>query len=204
MRPYASEIGLLANAWNHLHHNLSLLFMLLLRAPNPYVAQAIWHSQESDVSQRRMLRALIEADDFPTPMEYKRILTPHQSEEIQYILNELDHGIRGNRNNAMHAPVIIMSGVHEGKVRHWAEAHFDPQNPRTRPLRGKDLIEEFRNYTAEIKRLSDYAHSMWYALNPVYAARHPWPQRPPVPQAHKKKRSGRRGIPRLPAHRLKA
>jgi hypothetical protein len=204
MRPYAAEVGLLANAWNHLHHNLSLLFALLLRAPNPYAGQALWHSLESDVLQRKILRALIEADEFPVPPEYKQPLTPTQAKEILYVLNEIDRPLRGKRNNAIHAPLVLFSGIHRNAARTWAEAHFDSQNPRARPLRGLDLIEEFRDYTAELERLSKYIGEMWSALNPLYAARHPWPQRPLVPRAHNKKRSGRRGIPRLPAHRLKA
>lgn len=204
LRPYAAELGLLANAWNSLHRNLSFLFWILLRAPNPYAGHAIWHSADSDIVQRKMLRALIEADDYPVPPEYPKKLSSEQMGDLLYILDEIDRSLRHKRNNAIHAPLFIMSGVHHGAVRRWAEADFNPQNPRARPLRGKDLIEEFRNYTAELERLSGYANAMWLALNPEHGGRFSWPKKPPALQAHKKKRAGRRGIPRLPAHRLKA
>jgi hypothetical protein len=203
-RPYAAEVGMLANAWNNLHSNLSSLFTLLLTAKNPHAAMAIWYSADSDVVQRNMLRALIKAERMFIPPPLKALISEDQAQDILYVLDEIDQGLRHKRNNAMHAPLMIVSGVHADKVRHWAEAHFNDQNPRANPLRGKDLIEEFRNYTQQIERLSLYVLQMWQALNPFYGARQSWPQRPPVLQAHNKKRSGRRGIPRLPSHRLKS
>ena len=209
MRPYLAELGRLANAWNHLHHNLSSLFSLILRCPNAYVGQALWHSLESDVLQRKMLRSLITADDLPLPAaishhQYKPLLTKFQAHEILYVLNEIDNNLRHKRNNAIHAPLILMSGINNKGVRSWAEAHFNTQNPRAKPLLGKDLIDEFRRYSEDLERLSTYANEMWLALNPFYSPRHSWPERPPSPQAHKKKRKGHRDIPRLPAHWLKA
>ena len=204
MLPYAAEVGLLANAWNQLHANLCSIFVWLLTAKNPHAAQAIWYSADSDVVQRRMLRALIGAEQIPLPHHYKRLLTREQAADVIYILEEIDRTLRHKRNNAIHAPLVLLSGVHRGAVRSWAEAHFDPQNPRAAPLRGKDLIEEFRAYTAELRRLSNYALQMWQALNPLLAPRQSWPERPPSLQAHNKKGTGRRGISRLPAHRLKA
>jgi hypothetical protein len=205
MRPYAAELGLLANAWNNLHTNLASLFTLLLAAKNPYVAQALWHSLDSDVAQRRLLRALIAAESLPSPLDhYKRALTEPQAADIIYILEEIDQSLRHKRNNAIHAPLVLFSGVHRNAVRTWAEAHFNTQNPRAKPLRGLDLIEEFRNYTAELERLATYALQMWQALSPLQFRHASWPQRPPSPQAHNKTRKGHRGIPRLPAHRLKS
>jgi hypothetical protein len=204
MRPYAAELGLLANAWNNLQTNLSSLFTLFLGAKNPYAAMAIWYSADSDVVQRNMLRALIRAEGMYLPPPYKVSFTADQAQDIFYILDEIDQKLRHKRNNAIHAPLMIITGVHGEKVRNWAEPHFNEQNPRATPLRGKDLIEEFRNYTAQIERLSKYAFQMWQALNPLYGGRTAWPERPPLLQVRNKRRLGRRGIPRLPAHRLKA
>lgn len=207
MSPYTVEIGHLANAWNNLHHNLSSLFGLLLGAKNPYANQALWHSVDSDVLQRRMLRALLAANDMLSPFDrvtHKPLVTKEQAADILYVLETIEQKIRHKRNNAIHAPLVLMSGVNRGAVRTWAEAHFNAQNPRAAPLRGKDLVEEFRSYTAEIQRLQNYTLQMWFALNPLHSPRASWPQRPPSPQAHNKKGKGRRGIPRLPEHRRKA
>src|SRR5579863_1025001 len=147
LRPYAAELGLMANAWNHLHRSLSLLFSLLLQAPNPFVGQAIWHSQDSDIAQRKLLRALLDADTLRLPAfliqpeKYSPMLDRAQAEDVRYILDEIDRRLRHKRNNAIHAPLLIMSGIHRDAVRSWAEADFNPQNPRANPLRGKDLIE---------------------------------------------------------------
>jgi hypothetical protein len=205
LRPYYAEVGRLANAWNHLHHNLSSLFSVLLRCPNAYVGQSLWHALESDFLQRKMLASLLAADRMEgLPSIYQPLITQAQADDILYVLNEIEKPLRHHRNNAIHAPLILMSGIHLDAMRSWAEAHFNTQNPRAKPLLGKDLIEEFRRCTIELERLSAYANEMWLAVNPFYHERHPWPERPPSPQAHNTKRTSRRGKSRLPAHRLKA
>jgi hypothetical protein len=203
LRPYSQEIGYLAIAWNELHHNLSSLFSLLLRAGHEDYAQAIWHSTESDFSQRKMLRALISSDQNSLPLSRK--LTSLQAKEILWILDEIERSLRHKRNNALHAPLMVMTGLADGAVRNWVEAHFNSLNPRAFPLRSKDLIDEFRDYTAHAQMLSRYATKIWNALS--FAGQQqppPWPRRPESPLAHKKKSKPRLGKYRLPAHLRKA
>jgi hypothetical protein len=188
-RPYSVELDYLAISWNQLHHNLSSVFTLLLRAKNENFAQAIWHSSDSDFAQRKMLRALIVSDKNSLPMA--RTLSPLHAQEILWILNQIDDDLRHKRNNALDAPLMILTAVSDGAVRRWVEAHFNPLNPRARPLRGKNLIQEFKDYTAHADVLSRYASQIWHAL--ARPAQHPWPERPKLPQAHKKKRKTRRG-----------
>lgn len=202
LRPYYAELGRLANAWNQLHHNLSSMFTLILRCPNAWVGQALWHSLDSDIMQRKMFRAVVTAEKSVLPAH--RMLTASQADDILDVLNEIDNNLRHRRNNAIHAPLVVMSGVHRGAVRHWAEASLNMQNPRAKPLQGKDLIQEFRRYSEDAEKLMRYTNQMWLALSPYVPEPPAWPSRPPSPQAHNKKRRGRRGIPRLPSHRLKA
>lgn len=194
LRPYSVQLGQLATAWNWLHHNLSSLFWLILRARNEHFAQVIWHSTDSDFVQRKMLRAIIEMDQKSMPIQ--RRLKPDQAKAIIYILNEIDNNLRHKRNNAVHAPLMVLTGVRDDGVKSWVEAHFNPLNPRAKPLRDKDLIQEFKDYTAHAEMLNRYAVQIWNALN--YPGRFPWPDKPPVPQAHKKKQKIRRARARPP------
>lgn len=199
-RPYNAEVGNLAVNWNHLQHNLSALFQLLLRSADGYAGKAIWHSADSDFVQRKMLRALIELDEKVMDPSRQKTLEPHHRREILWILNQIDESLRHKRNNAIHAPLMIVRGVYGGEVRAWAEAILDPQNPKAKALRGKDLIEEFRDYTALAEVLAAYSARVWRALDAP--ASHPWPKRPLLPQAHKRKRRARRDKHRPPPHLL--
>src|ERR1700738_1842570 len=62
LRPYSTELGYLAIAWNGLHYHLMSLFALLSEPKNSASAKAVWYSIDSDFSQRKMLRAIIQTD----------------------------------------------------------------------------------------------------------------------------------------------
>jgi len=198
LRPYSVELGHLAAAWNQLHHNLSSLFTLILRSQNNDFSQAIWHATESDFTQRKMLRAIVETDKRLLPLRRHRVLSAAQAEEVLWVLDQIDKKLRHQRNNALHAPLIIVTGVFDGAVRSWVEAHFNSLNPRAKPLRGKDLIQEFRDYTEHTGVLLRYTTQIWNALS--FPEQISWPDRPPLPQAHKKRKSSRQGTRKLPPH----
>jgi hypothetical protein len=50
------------------------------------------------------------------------------------------------------------------QYRSGVEADMDSQNPRAKPLRNKDLIHEFRNYSAQTEMLALHALLMFFAL----------------------------------------
>src|SRR5436190_13627020 len=90
---------------------------------------------------RKMLRAIVETDKRLLPLRRHRVLSAAQAEEVLWVLDQIDKKLRHQRNNALHAPLIIVTGVFDGAVRSWVEAHFNSLNPRAKPLRGKDLIQ---------------------------------------------------------------
>jgi hypothetical protein len=200
LRPYALELGYLAIAWNELHDQLSHLFGSILKAQGDLAAKAIWHATENDFVQRKMLRALILADGRSSLQP--KVLSAKQAEDILWILNQIDEKLRHKRNNAIHAPMNVVQGVVDGKLTFWVEARFDPINPRSRPLRGKELISEFQDYTADADMLASYAYRIWMALRlPTgIGGPTPWPDRPPSPRPHKMKSKIRRAPRRLPLH----
>jgi len=194
LKPYSAELGHLAAAWNQLQHNLSSLFTLLVTRENTPISQAIWHATESDFTQRKMLRAVVDVDQAQMPA--RRMLTPIQAEEILWVLNEIDAKLRHKRNNAIHAPLVTITGVWDGAVRHRVEAHFNPHNPRAKPLRGKNLIDEFRTYAAQANALASYVMKICLAVQrPQHIS---LPDRPASPQAHKTRGKPRRGKRKSP------
>jgi hypothetical protein len=187
--PYVHELGYLAVCWNQLHHHLSGIFSLLLQSSDGYAGQTIWHSLDSDFAQRKMLRALLELDDKIPSFQRHRRLPKNQQEDILWILNQIDNPFRYKRNNAIHAPLMVVRNIAGGKTTITVEAHFNPHNPRARPLRGKDIKQEYREYAAFAEMLSGYAYKIFVALS---TSTTPWPNRPPLPEAHKKKQKAHR------------
>jgi hypothetical protein len=159
-RPFAHELGYLAVVWNQLHDNLLRIFIEVLIPTDNFAAKAIWYSTDSDFQQRKMLRALIEVDTQPLfdrpHIPRKQRLEPFQREAIFWILNQIDNPLRHQRNNALHAPLMLWPGVADGAVVHWVQATLNSQNPRAVPLQGKDLIDEFKSYAELTRVLSDY------------------------------------------------
>jgi hypothetical protein len=148
LRPYAVELGYLAATWNQLHHNLSSLFTLLLKSKNERFAQVIWHATDSDFTQRKMLRAIIETDKKLLPMA--RTLQPTHAAEILWILDQIDEKLRHKRNNALHAPPMVVTGVLDGRVRSWVEAHFTPSKAASRQRFDSGILRLHQAYRGAI------------------------------------------------------
>ena len=178
-RSYGTDIGHLAIAWNTLHETLSQLFEVVLRSRSPKIGAAIWYSTDSDFSQRKMLRSAT---------EHARHLTARQRSDILGMLDKIDNTLRHQRNNAMHAPLVLILSSPES----WIEADPDSESPRAKALRGKDIRKEFRLCRDLAGVLSKYAHEMHRAL--TWPARYSWPEKPPLPHANQKK--SRRGSSR--------
>jgi hypothetical protein len=193
-RPFAHEIGYLAVVWNHLHDNLLSIFIEILKHDD-FAAKAIWYSTDSDFQQRKMLRAVVELDMrtlFHHPeIPRKPRLEPFQTEAIFWLLNQIEQPLRHQRNNALHAPLMFHHGVVDGAVVHWIEATLNPQNPRAVPLQGKNLVDEFKSYAELTRVLSVYAARIANSLRTP--GRFAWPEKPPLPRAHKTKKKIRQG-----------
>jgi hypothetical protein len=201
LRPYSVELGYLAIAWNQLHINLMALFTLLMGAKREAHAKAVWFSLESDFSQRKLLRSLIDTEG-KIFLPGDGTLSETQAEDILWLLNQIDNGLRHKRNNAIHAPLMVTQGVYDDAVKIWGELHFDPQNPRAKPLQNKNLIQEYKDYTVVAEALATYAIQIWLALK--FPGQTPWPKRPPSPLAHKTKATTRQGRRKQPQNQPKA
>ena len=190
-RPYAVEIGKLALEWNRLHHYLSWLFSAAIgEGENILVAYKIWHSSQSDRSQREMLRAAAEvtfAKDAQKPVHAKAL------DDTVWLLDRAQ-SLADRRNNALHSPFTL---VYSGSET-WVAPDTFLGHPRASKLDGKDVLAELKWYRDSATVLCDFAHQLFYCLKidpwmKVHHAPHPWPERPKMPQLassknHKTKR----------------
>ena len=191
LRRHTHELGYLTLAWNQLHDNLSAIFSALLRTRYADAGQVLWHALDNDFAQRKMLRAIVSLEaKNPNPelipaswgKREPRPLPKKQCDEVLWILDQIDNKLRHKRNNAIHAPLILARVMTDSGPKLTIEAHLNPFNPRAKPLRGLDLIQEFRRYGDHAEMLARYAGQIRRAL---YAWTAPWPDRPAWPRAHK-------------------
>jgi hypothetical protein len=165
--PYAVEIGKLVAVWNRLHEKLARLFCLAAGIQNINVANAIWHSTDSDRTQRQMLRKAAEVT-FDAEA--------HKKDGIIWLVNQIDTMLAGNRNDAIHAPLAFFTDADGTQLL----PSWDSGHPRAKSLRGKDLMTEFKWYRDCAVVLANYAECMWQASFP--SARFAWPAIPALPR----------------------
>jgi hypothetical protein len=100
---YVAAVGRVAHAWNYLHERLGVLFVTV-SGMERNVALSIWYSVKSDLAQRAMLRAALEA----TNSERSKRL-PKASNDLKWLLDRAD-ALAEDRNNAVHAPCSLYLG----------------------------------------------------------------------------------------------
>lgn len=176
MKAYGADIGYLAISWNRLHDNLAKLFTFVINSPSPNMAGAVWYCTDSDAQQRKMLRAAI---------DHAQHLTDQQRKAIIGVLNQIEKPLRHNRNDALHAPLVLIYVLSKKAFKAVVKADEQSLSPRARSLRGKDLKKEFREYIELSRTLSGYTGKMVNSLR--QPGLHAWPDKPPLPHAHRKK-----------------
>jgi hypothetical protein len=191
-RPYGIALATFAFNWNRLHEQLSLLFITVLRIPdeteprgqmNRTIPLAIWHSTDSDSAQRKILRASVECASH---------LTTKQRDDIIWVLNQIDKPLRYERNSALHAPMSMALALNDpaGSNVFSVIADVFSASPHSRNLSKKqNLVEELELYgehAAVLERFTTemYGHLLWRDARP---GTHPWPGKPALPLAHRKK-----------------
>jgi hypothetical protein len=172
-RPFALEIGKLALEWNRLQDYLSLLFSAAIGSKDDVLlGYKIWHSSQSDRAQREMLKAAAQVT-FDT-VTYKSA-HPKALADALWLLDRAQ-SLADGRNDAIHSPFILSFSSTAYSV----QPHVFLGHPRARKLEGKDALAEIKWYRATARTLSDFAYQLFYVL--LFDARHPWPDRPRLPQ----------------------
>lgn len=167
---YALAVGKVAHIWNLLQEDLGRIFALVLNASDERAAFAVWYSTDSDRAQQRMLRDVVSLGLSRWP----RHATAR--DDLIWLLKEVS-ALADHRNNAIHAPAVMMIGGGEaGSTAMRTVPAFG--HPRANRLVGKDLLEEFDWYERWGETLTTFARQIW---NAMAADNNPWPKRPQRP-----------------------
>lgn len=103
---YVKATGQLLLAWNDLHEQLSMLFVMAMGGGWVNRPLAVWHGATRDHAKRQMLRAAIE--DMP---EGDKAGRTKLIEEIKWILDAADK-LEGFRDDSAHTPLrYLFRGV---------------------------------------------------------------------------------------------
>lgn len=187
--PYVTAIGRLTLAWNSLHEAMARTFLILLAGANPdpdddrwAKVQEMWHSVRSDLAQREMLRAVAKN---PTTKELESF--PRLGEDIDWLISDVNvHS--GARNDAIHSPLILVSGKNPLSTLEGRAFRIMPQymggNKMARRLLERELLADFRWCR---DRTLVYRDFLAYVNRSLASASAPWPRRPSPPDRPPKK-----------------
>lgn len=168
MREYYYSVGRVAHAWNYLQETLGRIFVIIIHDVKYNVACSLWHSQQSDRNQRRLLRSSISSGALD---DWKHHLPPRAGGDIIWLLFESDE-LSGRRDEAIHSPVGL---------RH-DDMNIDPVpiwyfgNPLANRLSGKKLIDELSLSEWRAHELDVYSMFIESALRDAST---PWPSKRP-------------------------
>lgn len=169
---YHSQVGRVASEWNALQMTLGWIFERGVQSPKKNILGAIWHSQQSDRNQRRMLRAAVEAgafSDWPIP------LPKNAENDILWLIKEADE-LSGRRDEALHSPVALTNTGKRASEEAQVISLWVTGNPLAVRLRGKKLIYELSLSEWRARRLTEYARAIWSAIHVQSSS---WPNRRP-------------------------
>jgi hypothetical protein len=157
---YVAAVGKVAHAWNYLHERLGVLFVAVTGMERN-LALSIWYSVRSDLAQREMLKAAVNAK------------LPKAPDDLKWLLDRAQE-VANARNDAVHAPCSLYingSGSEMG-------ASFFDGNPRAKNLVGKELLVEFAWCEGYAETLSRFAEMLANAV--AFPDRFAWPERPKI------------------------
>lgn len=167
--PYTTAVGRVAHSWNYLHEALGQLFVVVMGADRSR-ALAVWYSSKSDLAQRDMLRAAVEAapDDLWPPNQ------PEARSDVIWLLAKCT-SLSHQRNDAIHAPCSLAID----RKRLVVMPTYFYGNPKAKSLMGKDILLEFEWYERYAGALTVFVRQIETALG--WPDRYPWPRRPLLP-----------------------
>jgi hypothetical protein len=176
-RPYFLELGKLVFAWNVLHDQLGAIFTTVF-GNSTRVGLGVWHSVQSDRTQRKMLR--IAVSDNVDPRE--RTIAAVKCKDILWLVDQVNN-LADKRNSAIHSSYTFFTAYGSGDSKTQFIPNFMFGNPRASKLKDKDLLKELRWYRQQAEVFYLYAFDIWAAM----AFSEPWPDRPVLPSLGQKK-----------------
>jgi hypothetical protein len=166
-QPFAEQIGWIAYEWNRLQAAIGELFSDIVCPEQKEIGCALWHSTDNERAQRRMLKDALDAAKKANKVEQRAY------DEVSWILTQFD-SLAGRRNNAIHAPFVLVS-ANTFELRFEVVPQHFLGNPRAKELKDKSIMGEFRWYRDHLENLADFAEELHFALTVHEIA---WPDRP--------------------------
>ena len=167
IRAYATETGLAGWAWADFCGDLFILFwFLIIRTDWQQTAErahGVWHTIQSDKTQRQMVKTLADAELRTRPKLHKR---------VKWILDQADE-LSIWRNMAAHVPASFSDAYASAPV-------ADPQSTRTYMRHRFDRVDHAKFWnllTGDLIALGEYTFYVASALHPK-GADAPLPRRP--------------------------
>jgi hypothetical protein len=191
MEPYAKELGLLLQAWNHLHYVLTLLFLAICtnyqgeKIPED-ILLGIWNAVPNDRQQRNMLRAAAKArfgrhekvmKEIGIDVELIRQNESIRLNEILWVLDRADY-LGRMRDDSAHVP----TGLNVSNKILQVVPMESLQHPIGDRLSGQNLVELFSLHRARMETVSKYAQALWAYFVGGNSQPH-FPQRPAWPSS---------------------
>lgn len=176
-KAYIEAVGQVVHAWNSLQGTMGQLFLLTTEF-EPLMGLAVWHSINSDRSQRGMLRAAVNVRYEGCDSDEKQ----KQKRDLRWMIDKADE-VSDERNLVVHGLCTMGFGDHGLKIQ--PVTWFG--NKKLNKLSGLDVIVEFTYCETCADSLNSFAREMETALrNP---GRFPWPARPDLPTRSRRGRS---------------
>jgi hypothetical protein len=191
--PYALVLGQFAFAWNDYHEQLGKIFAFLTIG-NAIRSLSAWGVISSDRTKRDVLLAAVGIAD----ESFSKF--PRLHEDVVWLVG-VGTALEEHRNNIIHAPLTTIDNAIVAVLSKVAYGSVQPANPfnrraarLTEETRGKDLLNELREYRDAASRYGQYADLIAKCLTTKNAPP-PWPDRPLRLHHEKKPRNrGRRTV----------
>jgi hypothetical protein len=94
---------------------------------------------------------------------------------VLWLLDKVDHFLSSKRNDALHSPVVLVTGADGTTIRPYELTN----NPRAEALKQKDILKHLIWYRENAESLRVFCVKIRRALRADYTGT--WPERPTLP-----------------------
>jgi hypothetical protein len=186
LRRHARHVGEIIWCWNLLHQEIFLMFGYTINVPQELrsfdLAYGIWHTIQSDKTQREMLEASAKARFGPvsSPATGKPVQSARDKRALACILwiTKMAGQLSAYRNDPAHSPVYF--AMTAGST--YADPNFAPvptgigRRAAVERLRSEPTAEVWRKARGDLYVLARYAVGVRLAIHSN--GRAPWPRKP--------------------------
>lgn len=143
---HARQIGQIIIAWNELQRTLFEIFWMLVSPENHELAHGLWHTIQSDKTQREMLDVVAEASLKKRP----RMLA-----HVRWITWSAQQ-LSPHRNDPAHTPMLFPESMRDVAI----PDSFSGRKAAVERLRAVPTVKRWRIVRGDLVALSSFAYSV--------------------------------------------